>query len=102
MRYFELISESLGSMGTEDLIKTILLSLSSSGLTEIPVDSINNELKNKMNISLNSDELEQILETMPSVMGIENGMIQLGNEDIDPESKEKVANMAKASPENTF
>lgn len=102
MRYFELMSESLGSMGTEDLIKTILLSLSSSGLAEIPVESINNELRNKMNITLNDDELSEILKDMPGVVGVENGTIQLGDDDIDPESKEKVANMAKAQPDNTF
>lgn len=109
MRYRDLcvkVSESIGDSNVKDMIWTIILSLSSSGVSTIPVDSINTELNNQLNMNLSFDELKGILESIPSVQVVDDEFITLNSDSEDStgaeNSKDAVAAMAKAPAERTF
>ncbi len=101
MRYKDLIQESLiGSEGNvQDMIQTIIMSMSAQDMGEIPTATIAQELKTKMNIDVPYGELMQMLSQMPLVDTSDQDTVTIrGHSDTSIEgeesSQEQVAQMA--------
>lgn len=106
MRYSDLVENIGSSDSIRDMIQTIIISLSASGVEKIPLKSVLSELQNKTNMQVPIDTITSILQGMPFVSSVDDNYVMIGNvsnqAETEESSKDKVAQMAKAPADNSF
>jgi hypothetical protein len=106
MKYSE-ITEDVGVSSQSDVmnsIRSMIISLSLGGATEIPFSSFTNELTKRLGINVPASDLIELIKGLPMVSDVSTDSITFDNpnESNSPSSADQVADMAKAPADNTF
>ena len=97
MRYSDLVEDLQSSaIGIENLIQSIMISLMSSGVFQLPLQSLVDEIQSKTSQTIPVDALTRMLQNMQIVSSVDAKTVQLKNPDDSQEesSADKVEQMA--------
>lgn len=101
MRYRDLVQESMfgSQQGPQDMIQTVIMSLSARGITDIPTRMVAQELRKQFRMNVPYGQLVDILASLPMVGSANNDNVSLRDENEaemmnGEDAKSKVADMA--------
>jgi len=97
MRYSQLIEDlQTTTTGIKNILQSILISLMSSGVFQIPMQSLIDEIRDKTSQDIPIDTLTQLLQSSQVVQSVDAENVQLHNpnESQEESSSDKVEQMA--------